>query len=75
MYAINMARGFHQLDQGGTSVLKACLFTVFGREIPISTYRDQRRRWKALTQRQHDELQAAGRVPAGLWSRVPKMRK
>ena len=75
MYTIDMARGFHQLDQGGTSVLKARLFTVFGREIPISTYRDQRRRWKALTQRQRDELQAAGRVPAGLWSRVPKMKK
>jgi len=75
MYAINMARGFHRVDQGGTSVLKARLFTVFGREIPISTYRDQCRRWKALTQRQRDELQAAGRVPAGLWSRVPKMKK
>jgi len=75
MYAIDMARGFHQLDQGGPDVLKARLFSVFGREIPVSTYRDQRRNWKALTQRQRDDLKAAGRVPAGLWSHVPKTKK
>ena len=50
MYVIDMVRGFHQLDQGGTDVLKARLFNVFGREIPVSTYHDQRRHWRALTQ-------------------------
>ncbi|KAF8165810.1 hypothetical protein B0H34DRAFT_805105 [Crassisporium funariophilum] len=75
MYAIDMARGFHQIDQGGEGLLKARLFTIFGREIPITTYRDQCRRWKALTQSQRDQLKAFGRIPAGLWARVPKIRK
>ncbi|KAF8972916.1 hypothetical protein BDZ97DRAFT_1778362 [Flammula alnicola] len=75
MYAIDMARGFHRIDQGGDGVLKDRLFTIFGRQIPITTYRDQRRNWKALTQRRRDELKAFGRVPAGLWSLVPKTKK
>ena len=75
MYAVDMAQGFHQLDQGGMGVLKARLFTVFGQEIPVSTYRDQHRNWKALTQRQRDELKAVGHVLAGLWSQVPKAKK
>ncbi|KDR83981.1 hypothetical protein GALMADRAFT_275227 [Galerina marginata CBS 339.88] len=75
MYAVDMARGFHRIDQGGTGILKARLFNVFGREVPVSTYRDQLRNWRALTQRRRDELIAAGRAPAGLWTHVPKTRK
>lgn len=75
MYVIDMARGFHRIDQGGKGILKARLFTVFGREIPISTYRDQRRYWKALTQEQRDKLIACGHASAGLWSNVPKVKK
>ena len=75
MYTIDMARGFHQIDQGGDGILKARLFSIFGREIPLSTYRDQRRNWKALSQVRHDQLKAYGRVPAGLWSHVPKAKK
>lgn len=75
MYTIDMARGFHQIDQKGDGILKARLFSIFGREIPLSTYRDQRRNWKALSQRRRDELKAYGRVPAGLWSYVPKVKK
>jgi len=66
MYAIDMARNFYRLDQGGTDVLKARLSTVFRQEIPVSTYCNHCCHWRALTQRQHDELKAAGRVPASL---------
>lgn len=62
-------------DPRGTGVLKARLSTVFGREIPVSTYRDQLHNWRALTQGQRDELKAVGCVPAGLRSLVPESKK
>ena len=71
MYAINMSLGFHQVDQLKT-LLDESLLTVFGKKIPLNTYRDQQRYWKALTQEQRDDFKNAGHTPAGLWLVVPK---
>lgn len=74
MYAIDMSLGFHQVNQMKT-LLSESLLTVFGKNIPANTFRDQRRYWKALTQEQRDAFKNAGRTPAGLWSAVPKRTK
>jgi hypothetical protein len=82
-HAVDIVAGFDQLDdlceldaqQRVPINLTSHLFTVYGCDIPASTYRDARNRWDKASQSLRNQVLDGGRTDSGLWtyllSRVP----
>lgn len=72
MYTADMAKAFLEVDSADFKKLRLKLperlFCVFGKDIALTTWHDQRRLWANATERQRDEGVRAGRDAAGLWA-------
>ena len=72
MYTVDMAKAFLEVDSAKFKNLRLKLperlFRVFGKDIALTTWHDQRRLWGNATERQRDEALRAGRDDAGLWT-------
>jgi hypothetical protein len=72
MYTVDMAKAFLEVDSAYFKKLRLKLperlRCVFGKDIALTTWHDQRRLWGNATERQRDEGVRAGRGAAGLWA-------
>ena len=72
MYTVDMAKAFLEVDSANFKKLHLKLperlRCVFGKDIALSTWHDQRRLWGNATECQREEGVRAGRGTAGLWA-------
>lgn len=72
MYTVDMAKAFLEVDSANFKKLRLKLperlRCVFGKDIALTTWHDQRRLWGNATESQRDEGVRAGRGAAGLWA-------
>lgn len=72
MYTVDMAKAFLEVDSAEFKKLRLKLperlFRVFGKDIALTTWHDQRRLWGNATEHQRNEGVRAGRHTAGLWA-------
>ena len=72
MYTVDMAKAFLEVDSASFKKLRVKLperlRCVFGKDVALTTWHDQRRLWRNATECQRDEGVRAGRGAAGLWA-------
>jgi hypothetical protein len=72
MYTVDMAKAFLEVDSANFKKLRLNLperlRRVFGKDIALTTWHDQRRLWGNASQCQRDEGVRAGWDAAGLWA-------
>lgn len=72
MYTVDMAKAFLEVDSADFKKLRLRLperlFRVFGKDIALTTWHDQRRHWTNATERQREEGVRGWRDAPGLWS-------
>jgi hypothetical protein len=78
-YAVDIVAGFNQLDNLSKldsqrrvlSDVAGRLSSVFGCNIPLSTYYDTRKQWNNASHSLRDKVLDAGKTPFGLWTYLP----
>ena len=72
MYTVDMAKAFLEVESADFKKLHLKLperlFRVFGKDIALTTWHDQRRHWGNATERQREEGVWGRRNAVGLWS-------
>lgn len=70
MFTVDMMNAFRAVDTVVSKDRKLSdrLHKVFGKDIPIRTFQDQRKFWRQATERRRQAFVAAARSEAGLWS-------
>ena len=72
MYTVDMVDSFTQIDSDELvkeqPLLADRFTTVFKALYKVTTYGDQKRKWKRGPQAQHEAALQGGRTPPGLWS-------